>query len=56
MLIADGGGGYGGTNWNGMDVVQMWQAVESQDTERARHYLDLAHKDVEKLEGFMGRR
>jgi hypothetical protein len=36
MLIADGGGGYGGTNWNGMDVVQMWQAVESQDT--TAHY------------------
>jgi hypothetical protein len=36
MLIADGGGGYGGTDWNGMDVVQMWQAVENQDT--TAHY------------------
>jgi hypothetical protein len=35
MLIADGGG-YGGTNWTGMDVVQMWQAVENQDT--TAHY------------------
>jgi hypothetical protein len=32
MLIAEGGGGYGGTDWMGMDVVQMWQAIENQDT------------------------
>jgi hypothetical protein len=36
MLIADGGGGYGGTNWMATDVTQMWQAVENQDT--TAHY------------------
>ncbi|HEY6649098.1 MAG TPA: hypothetical protein VI217_18595, partial [Mycobacterium sp.] len=36
MLVADGGGGYGGTDWMGMDVIQMWQAVENQDT--TAHY------------------
>ena len=32
MLIADGGGGYGGTDWSAKDVVAMWQALENQDT------------------------
>src|SRR5690242_16839740 len=36
MLIADGGGGYRGTDWTTMDVVQMWQALENQDT--TAHY------------------
>jgi hypothetical protein len=36
MLVADGGGGYGGTDWTGMDVLAMWQAVENQDT--TAHY------------------
>jgi hypothetical protein len=36
MLAAAGGGGYGGTDWMSMDVVQMWQAVENQDT--TAHY------------------
>src|SRR5689334_4359623 len=36
MLIADGGGGYGGTNWMDMDVIAMWQAIENQDT--TAHY------------------
>src|SRR5690349_901857 len=35
MLIADGGGSRG-TDWMGMDVVQMWQALENQDT--TAHY------------------
>jgi hypothetical protein len=39
MLIADGGG-YGGTNWMAKDVVQMWQAIENQDT--TAHYQLLA--------------
>jgi hypothetical protein len=39
MLIADGGG-YGGTNWMAMDVVQMWQAIQNQDT--TAHYQLLA--------------
>jgi hypothetical protein len=39
MLIADGGG-YGGTDWMAMDVIQMWQAVENQDT--TAHYQLLA--------------
>ena len=36
MLEADGGGGYGGTDWMGMDVIEMWQAIENQDT--TAHY------------------
>ena len=38
------------------DLQQAKQAIDGQDTNRARHYLDLTHKDVEKLEGFLGRR
>jgi predicted nucleic acid-binding Zn-ribbon protein len=38
------------------DLQQAKQAIDGQDTERARQYLDRAHKDVEKLEGFLGRR
>lgn len=38
------------------DLQQAKQALDAQDTERARHYLDLAQKDVEKLETFLGRR
>ncbi|RZU50247.1 hypothetical protein EV385_2013 [Krasilnikovia cinnamomea] len=33
MLIADGGGGYGGTDWFGYDVKKMWEAIADQDTE-----------------------
>ena len=36
MLMPDGGGGYGGTNWMDMDVIAMWQAIENQDT--TAHY------------------
>jgi hypothetical protein len=36
MLVADGGGGYGGTNWMTFDVAQMWAAIQNQDT--AAHY------------------
>src|ERR1700760_2718218 len=28
---ADGGGGYGGTDWSSKNVVEMWQAIENQD-------------------------
>jgi len=27
MLISDGGGGYGGTSWAGMSVMDMWLAI-----------------------------
>jgi hypothetical protein len=33
MLDAGGGGGYGGTNWNGYDVRQMWSMLEGQQTD-----------------------
>ncbi|GAA3902975.1 hypothetical protein [Actinoplanes auranticolor] len=33
MLIADGGGGYGGTHWTAKEVPAMWAAVANQDTE-----------------------
>jgi serine/threonine-protein kinase len=38
------------------DLVKAKQAMDSGDTDRARHYLDLAHREVEKLEAFLGRR
>ncbi len=38
------------------DIAKAKQAMDSADTERARHYLDLAHREVEKLESFLGRR
>jgi hypothetical protein len=38
------------------DIAKAKQAMDSGDTERARHYLDLAHHDVEKLEAFLGHR
>ena len=38
------------------DIAKAKQAMDSADTERARHYLDLAHREIEKLEGFLGRR
>ena len=38
------------------DLAKAKQAMDSADTDRARHYLDLAHREVEKLEGFLGRR
>ena len=38
------------------DIAKAKQAVDSADTERARHYLDLAHREIEKLESFLGRR
>jgi serine/threonine-protein kinase len=39
-----------------IDIAKAKQAMDSADTERARHYLDLAHREVEKLEAFLGRR
>ncbi|MFI7541071.1 hypothetical protein [Actinoplanes sp. NPDC049599] len=36
MLIADGGGGYGGTHWVAKEVPAMWAAIANQDTEA--HY------------------
>jgi serine/threonine protein kinase len=39
-----------------VDLQRAKQAIENQDTDSARTYLDRAHKDVEKLEGFLGRR
>ncbi len=38
------------------DTMKAKQAIDSGDTERARHYLDLAHREVEKIEAFLGRR
>ncbi len=38
------------------DLAKAHQAMEANDTERARRYLDMAHHEVEKLEAFMGRR
>ncbi len=38
------------------DLAKAKQAMDASDTERARHYLDLANREVEKLESFLGRR
>jgi hypothetical protein len=38
------------------DLAKAKQAMESADIERARHYLDLAHHEAEKLEAFLGHR
>jgi hypothetical protein len=38
------------------DMTKAHQAIEANDTERTRHYLDMAHHEVEKLEAFLGRR
>ncbi|HZD32816.1 MAG TPA: hypothetical protein VE779_14290, partial [Candidatus Angelobacter sp.] len=38
------------------DLDKATQALNSGDTERARHFLDLAHREVEKLEAFLGHR
>ena len=38
------------------DLDKAVQAINSGDTERARHFLDLAHHEVEKLEALLGRR
>jgi serine/threonine protein kinase len=39
-----------------VDLQKAKQAIDSTDPQGARHYLDLANKDVEKLEAFLGRR
>jgi len=38
------------------DLAKAKQAMDSADTDRARHYLYLAHHEVEKLEAFLGHR
>jgi len=38
------------------DLAKAKQAMDSGDTDRARHFLDLAHQEVEKLEAFLGHR
>ena len=38
------------------DMAKAKQAMDASDTERARHFIDLAQREVEKLEGFLGRR
>jgi len=38
------------------DLAKAKQAMESGDTERTQHFLDLAHREVEKLETFLGHR
>jgi eukaryotic-like serine/threonine-protein kinase len=38
------------------DLAKAKQAMDSGDTDRTRHFLDMAHGEVEKLEAFFGRR
>ena len=38
------------------DMAKAKQAMDTGDTDRARHFLDLAHHEVEKLEAFLGHR
>lgn len=38
------------------DLAKAKQALDSSDTDRAKHFLDMAQHEVEKLEAFVGRR
>ncbi len=38
------------------DLAKAQQALAGGDTDRGRQFLDMAHREVEKLEGFLGRR
>jgi serine/threonine-protein kinase len=38
------------------DIAKAKQAMDASDTERARHFIDQAQREVEKLEAFLGRR
>ena len=38
------------------DIARAKQAMEASDAERAKHYIDLAHHELEHLETFLGRR
>ena len=38
------------------DIAKAKQAMDASDFERARHYIDLAQHEVERLEAFLGRR
>jgi serine/threonine protein kinase len=38
------------------DITRAKQALEASDTERARRYIDMAHRELEHLETFLGRR
>jgi hypothetical protein len=38
------------------DLAKARHAMDNTDTDRARQYLDLAHREVEKLEAFLGHR
>ena len=38
------------------DLSKAKQAIDGADADRARKYLDLAHREMEKLETFLGRR
>jgi len=44
MLIADGGGGYAGTDWNSKDVKFMWAMIADQDTDVHFGVVDGWHK------------
>ena len=38
------------------DMAKAKQAMDASDTERARRYMDMAHRELEHLEAFLGRR
>jgi eukaryotic-like serine/threonine-protein kinase len=38
------------------DIAKAKQAMDAGDSDRARRYLDMAHRDVEKIEAFLGHR
>jgi eukaryotic-like serine/threonine-protein kinase len=38
------------------DIAKAKQAMEASDTERARRFIDMAHRELEHLETFLGRR
>jgi hypothetical protein len=38
------------------DITKAKRALDASDTERARRYMDMAHRELEHLEAFLGRR
>ena len=38
------------------DMAKAKEALQGLDTDRARKYLDMANREIEKLEAFLGRR
>src|SRR5687768_2664904 len=54
MLDAGGGGGYGGTNWSAVSVIDMWLAIGNQETTPHWQLLSGWRKSYELTQQHMG--